>query len=224
MWRTENALGDEPDWKQLKPDQLDQNSVGILAFDPTDKNSNTIYLGTGEGNRCSSGCEAGVGIYKSTNGGDKWTKLGDKCVSNRHVSVRDTRQRCLPRPRDQRDRHRPEQREPHLRRFGAGRSRPVARDRQRRHDPHRAGRQRCRGSTSRPTAAPRSRWSGTAPSRTRDRRRSASPTSGSIRSIPSVVYAAAFDAGLWRRDAGAARRRSPRSSGRSSTRVRGSTG
>ncbi len=54
----------------------------MLAFDPTDKKSKTIYLGTGEGNRCSSGCEAGVGIYKSTNGGDKWTKLADTCVDN----------------------------------------------------------------------------------------------------------------------------------------------
>src|SRR5207253_8259722 len=28
------------------------------------------------------GCESGVGIYKSTNGGDSWTKLADACVSN----------------------------------------------------------------------------------------------------------------------------------------------
>jgi hypothetical protein len=82
VWRTENALAANPNWRQLKPSQLDQNSVGTLSFDPTDKNGNTIYLGTGEGNRCSSGCEAGVGIYKSTNGGEKWTKLADACVSN----------------------------------------------------------------------------------------------------------------------------------------------
>ena len=71
-----------PDWKQLKPDQLDQNSVGTLTLDPTDKKGDTIYLGTGEANRCTSGCEAGVGIYKSTNGGDKWTKVAGACVSN----------------------------------------------------------------------------------------------------------------------------------------------
>ena len=77
-----------PEWKQLKAEQLDQNSVGVLTLDPTDKKGNTLYLGTGEGNRCSSGCEAGVGIYKSTNGGDKWTKLDDTCVSNADVRVR----------------------------------------------------------------------------------------------------------------------------------------
>jgi hypothetical protein len=82
VWRTDDALAANPTWKQLKPNQLDQNSVGALTLDPTDPKGNTIYLGTGEGHRCSSGCEAGVGIYKSTNGGDKWTKLGDVCVSN----------------------------------------------------------------------------------------------------------------------------------------------
>ena len=33
-------------------------------------------------NRCTSGCEAGVGIYKSKDGGEHWEKLADKCVSN----------------------------------------------------------------------------------------------------------------------------------------------
>jgi hypothetical protein len=82
VWRTDNALAKDPDWKQLHPGELDQTSVGTLTLDPTDKNGNTLYLGTGEGNRCASGCEAGVGIYKSTNGGEQWTKLDDKCVSN----------------------------------------------------------------------------------------------------------------------------------------------
>ena len=56
VWRTDNALAKDPDWKQLRPGDLDQTSVGTLAFDPTDKKGNTIYLGTGEANRCSSGC------------------------------------------------------------------------------------------------------------------------------------------------------------------------
>jgi hypothetical protein len=82
VWRTENALVDNPKWNQLNPQGLDQNSVGVLSMDPTDKTNNTIYLGTGEPNRCSSGCEAGVGIYKSTDGGNNWRKLDDTCVSN----------------------------------------------------------------------------------------------------------------------------------------------
>ena len=55
---------------------------GALVADPNDSSGNTLYVGTGEGNRCSSGCEAGVGIYKTTNGGNTWTKLPDACVSN----------------------------------------------------------------------------------------------------------------------------------------------
>jgi len=82
VWHTENALADNPTWQQLSPEDLDQNSVGTLILDPTDRNHHTLYLGTGEPNRCSSGCEAGVGIYKSTNGGHHWTKLHDACVSN----------------------------------------------------------------------------------------------------------------------------------------------
>jgi hypothetical protein len=82
VWRTDNALDPTPDWRQTTDKRLDQNSVGTLTLDPTDPNHRTLYLGTGEGNRCSSGCEAGVGIYKSTDRGNRWTKLADTCVSN----------------------------------------------------------------------------------------------------------------------------------------------
>jgi hypothetical protein len=82
VWRTDNALAPDPEWKQLSPDDLDQNSVGTLVLDPTDKKHDTLYLGTGEGNRCSSGCEAGAGVYKSTDSGNHWKKLDGSCVSN----------------------------------------------------------------------------------------------------------------------------------------------
>jgi len=82
VWRTDNALASDPDWKQLHPGDLDQTSVGTLTLDPTDKTGSTLYLGTGEANRCSSGCEAGVGVYKSTDNGEHWAKLDGKCVSN----------------------------------------------------------------------------------------------------------------------------------------------
>ena len=56
--------------------------AGQLVLDPSDHRHDTLYLGTGEGNRCSSGCEAGVGLYRSRDGGEHWTKLADRCVSN----------------------------------------------------------------------------------------------------------------------------------------------
>jgi len=82
VWRTDQALADDPDWKEHHPGDFDQTSVGTLTLDPNDSEGNTLYLGTGEANRCSSGCEAGVGVYKSTDAGDHWAKLGDRCVSN----------------------------------------------------------------------------------------------------------------------------------------------
>ena len=41
-----------------------------VYLDPNDPSGNTVYVGTGEANICGSGCVAGVGLYKSTNGGD----------------------------------------------------------------------------------------------------------------------------------------------------------
>ncbi|HUK94392.1 MAG TPA: hypothetical protein VLU96_04980 [Gaiellaceae bacterium] len=97
VWMTENILAPDPVWKQLSPEDLDQNSVGTLVLAPgggkheygqkhfsgnNNDGNDTLYLGTGEANRCSSGCEAGVGIYKSTDGGDHWKKLDDTCVDN----------------------------------------------------------------------------------------------------------------------------------------------
>jgi hypothetical protein len=82
VWTTDNALAASPEWTQTSTKKLAQNSVGVLALDPTDKHHNTLYLGTGEPNRCSSGCEAGVGIYKSKDGGMHWEPLQSKCVSN----------------------------------------------------------------------------------------------------------------------------------------------
>ena len=82
VWVTENVVAPDPEWKQLSPQELDQNSVGALVLDPTDRKHDTLYLGTGEGNRCSSGCEAGVGIYKSNDGGKHWNHLAGACVSN----------------------------------------------------------------------------------------------------------------------------------------------
>ena len=49
------------------------NAAGAVTIDPNDPTGNTIYVGTGEANICGSGCVAGVGLYKSTNGGDTWT-------------------------------------------------------------------------------------------------------------------------------------------------------
>ena len=71
VWRTENALANNVKWKYLSG-SFGINSIGSITIDPNDPTSNTLWVGTGEGNTCGSGCVAGVGLYKSTDGGDHW--------------------------------------------------------------------------------------------------------------------------------------------------------
>jgi hypothetical protein len=72
VWRTNNALAQQPKWKYLSM-EFEHNNVASLQLDPNDKNASTIWAGTGEPNACGSGCEAGVGLYKSTNRGESWS-------------------------------------------------------------------------------------------------------------------------------------------------------
>jgi hypothetical protein len=71
IWRTTNGLAATPTWTFLSG-SFGTNAIGSILVDPT--NSNTIYVGTGEPN-ASGDSEAGVGIYKSTNGGNTWALL-----------------------------------------------------------------------------------------------------------------------------------------------------
>jgi hypothetical protein len=70
VWRTNDALATTPAWSFLS-DVFETNAIGSLLLDPADSTGNTIYAGTGEPN-VSGDSEAGVGIYKSTDGGNTW--------------------------------------------------------------------------------------------------------------------------------------------------------
>lgn len=72
IWRANNALASNPDWKPLSDEGIPSTSIGSLYIDPTDSSGKTIYAGTGEGNGASDN-EAGVGLYKSTDAGKKWS-------------------------------------------------------------------------------------------------------------------------------------------------------
>ncbi len=71
IWRTDDALASTPRWRYLAG-PLGINAVGTVTIDPNDRGGDTVYVGTGEANTCGSGCVAGVGIYRSTNGGRTW--------------------------------------------------------------------------------------------------------------------------------------------------------
>jgi hypothetical protein len=77
IWRTDQALhtSRSQQWDYLSG-SFGTNAIGTLTIDPTDPSGNTLYAGTGEPN-ASADSEAGVGIYKTTDGGNTWTKLAD---------------------------------------------------------------------------------------------------------------------------------------------------
>jgi hypothetical protein len=72
IWRTDNALSTSPSpsWTFISS-SFATNAIGALTYDAA---NNTLYAGTGEPN-ASADSEAGMGIYKSTDGGNSWTHL-----------------------------------------------------------------------------------------------------------------------------------------------------
>ena len=71
VWRTDNALSASgPTWTFVSG-SFATSAIGALTYDAA---HNTLYAGTGEPN-ASGDSEAGMGLYKSTDGGDTWTLL-----------------------------------------------------------------------------------------------------------------------------------------------------
>jgi len=71
VWRTDNALAaGGPTWTFISA-SFATNAIGTLTYDAA---HTTLYAGTGEPNS-SGDSEAGLGIYKSTDGGNSWTHL-----------------------------------------------------------------------------------------------------------------------------------------------------
>jgi hypothetical protein len=71
IFRTADALAAKVDWTSSSIG-LTSNAIGSLESDPTDASGDTLYAGTGEANG-SSDSEAGVGLFKSTDGGVSWS-------------------------------------------------------------------------------------------------------------------------------------------------------
>jgi hypothetical protein len=73
IWRTPDGLAGSPQW-QFVSGSFATNAIGSLVVDPNDATGQTIYAGTGEPN-VSTDSEAGMGVYKSTDGGATWALL-----------------------------------------------------------------------------------------------------------------------------------------------------
>jgi photosystem II stability/assembly factor-like uncharacterized protein len=83
VWRTDNALAGTPKWEFISG-SFALNAIGSITLDPNDPTGNTVWVGTGEAT-ASGASVAGVGIYKSTDGGNTWTQLGASTFDSRAV-------------------------------------------------------------------------------------------------------------------------------------------
>jgi hypothetical protein len=73
IWRAPDGLAGSPNW-QFVSGSFATNAIGSLLVDPNDASGQTLLAGTGEPN-VSGDSEAGLGIYRSTDGGTSWALL-----------------------------------------------------------------------------------------------------------------------------------------------------
>jgi hypothetical protein len=94
VWRTEDAMNTQDlGWRWISRG-LGTNSIGSITLDPNDRTGNTVLVGTGETNSPNTS-GAGTGLYRSTDGGDRWTRVPtmvvDTAVSPAAIDFTDTR-------------------------------------------------------------------------------------------------------------------------------------
>jgi hypothetical protein len=85
IWRTDNALDASVSWSPSTAG-LTTGAFGSLVVDPTDATGNTLYAGSGEPNG-SSDSEAGVGLFRSSDGGKTWALLDGSVSVARDRSI-----------------------------------------------------------------------------------------------------------------------------------------
>ena len=85
MWIADNALEQRPNWHPANVG-IPTNSIGSLIFDQTDPKGKTLYAGTGEANQ-SADSEAGLGLYRSTDGGKSWSLVPGSWPVSQSVAI-----------------------------------------------------------------------------------------------------------------------------------------
>jgi photosystem II stability/assembly factor-like uncharacterized protein len=82
IWRTDNAMGAQPNWQQLT-DAEQSLSIGALEFDPTDGTHRTLVAGTGRFSSLRGMGGRLIGVLRTTNAGANWTTLNPGGLFNR---------------------------------------------------------------------------------------------------------------------------------------------
>lgn len=87
VWKTDKALAGNGNWVNVSDGYFASGAIGALTYDGA---HNVLYAGTGE-DAAAGDAEAGLGIYKSTDGGKTWAPLGGNASfflrSIRQISV-----------------------------------------------------------------------------------------------------------------------------------------
>jgi hypothetical protein len=91
VWRTSNATAAAPTWIPLTDNQLQQLPIKSLAMSPG--NSDILFAGTGStssfgpvGGGGNSDGSGGIGIARSTDGGNSWTVLASDTFTGRVIT------------------------------------------------------------------------------------------------------------------------------------------
>lgn len=86
IWKTTNATAAQPTWTP-QTDALASQSIGAIAFDPTDVTRQTLIAGIGRFSNFAQRGDDEIGVYRTTNGGTTWTLhtgaplLGQKIIA-----------------------------------------------------------------------------------------------------------------------------------------------
>src|SRR5438477_10044353 len=82
VWRTDKALSGNGNWVNVSDGSFASGAIGALTYDAA---HTTLYAGTGE-DAAAGDAEAGVGVYRSTDGGAHWSALaGNSSFTNRAI-------------------------------------------------------------------------------------------------------------------------------------------
>jgi hypothetical protein len=86
IWRTTDATAAQPTWTPLT-DDLPSQSIGALAFDPTDTSHQTLIAGTGRWSNFGQRGDDEIGVYRTTDGGASWAMLGASTLMGRKIAA-----------------------------------------------------------------------------------------------------------------------------------------